>query len=104
MVIDSYRAVISDPSNPRVYLLLADAWCEMGHEFDNAKEALATGRRLCKEGIDQLTSRYDELDRLQREHEEEKYVVCLSVCLSNLSSMRVVILCRRITIVCVSTF
>ena len=72
MVIDSYRAVISDPSNPRVYLLLADAWCEMGHEFDNAKEALATGRRLCKEGIDQLTSRYDELDRLQREHEEEK--------------------------------
>jgi len=52
MVIDSYRTVITDPINPRVYLLLADAWCEMGHEFDNAKEALATGQRFCKEGTE----------------------------------------------------
>lgn len=84
MVIDSYRAVITDPTNPRVYLLLADAWCEMGHEFDNAKEALATGQRFCKEGTEQLTSRYDELDKLQREHEEEKFVhfyVCLHILL-----------------------
>ena len=80
MVVDSYRAVITDPTNPRVYLLLADAWCEMGQEFENAKEALATGQRLCKEGSEQLTSRYDELDKLQREHEEEKFV-CLCVCL-----------------------
>ena len=99
-MVDSYRAVITDPSNPKVYLLLADAWCEMGREFDNAKEALATGRRLCKEGIDQLTSRYDELDKLQREHEEEKCVhlsvclyVCLSVCLSVCGSLLIVLKC-----------
>ena len=74
MVVDSYRAVITEPSNPRVYLLLADAWYEMGREYDHTKEALATGRRLCKEGVEQLTNRYDELDKLQREHEEEKCV------------------------------
>ena len=80
MVVDSYRAVITEPSNPRVYLMLADAWCEMGQEYDHAKEALATGRRLCKEGVEQLTNRYDELDKLQREHEEEKFVyLCLYI-------------------------
>ena len=81
MVVDSYRAVITDPTNPRVYLLLADAWCEMGQEFENAKEALATGQQLCNEGSEQLTSRYDELDKLQR---EEKFV-CLCVCLHMLT-------------------
>ena len=45
MVVDSYRAIITDPTNPRVYLLLADAWYEMGQEFENAKEALAPSNR-----------------------------------------------------------
>ena len=60
MVVDSYRAVITEPSNPSVYLMLADAWCEMGQEYDHAKEVLAAGRRLCVERSKQLTSHYDE--------------------------------------------
>lgn len=74
MVVESYRATITDPTNPRVYLLLADAWCEMGHEYDHAKEAIVTGQRFCKDRSKELASRYDELDKLQREHDEEKLV------------------------------
>ena len=62
-----------------MYLLLADAWCEMGQEFENAKEALATVRQLCKEGSEQLTSRYDELDKLQRDTRKKSLSVCVFV-------------------------
>jgi len=74
MVIDSYRAIVTDPTNPRVYLLHADAWLEMGKEYKHAKGAIATGQRLCKEGTEELAKRYEQIEKLQKEHEEEKYV------------------------------
>jgi len=74
MVIDSYRAIVTDPTNPRVYLLHADAWLEMGKEYGYAKEAIATGQRMCKEGREELDKHYEQIEKLQKEHEEEKYV------------------------------
>ncbi|XP_065884640.1 uncharacterized protein [Dysidea avara] len=71
MVIESYRAIVTDPTNPRVYLLHADAWLEMGKEYRYAKEALATGQRMCKEGREELAKRYEQIEKLQKEHEEE---------------------------------
>jgi len=76
MVIDSYRAIVTDPTNPRVYLLHADAWLDMGKEYNYAKEAIATGQRVCKEGKEELAERYEQIEKLQKEHEEEKYVKC----------------------------
>ena len=72
IVIDSYRVIVTDPTNPRVYLLHADAWLEMGKEYGYAKEAIATGQRMCKEGREEIAKRYEQIEKLQKEHEEEK--------------------------------
>ena len=45
---------------------------EMGKEYRYAKEAIATGQRMRKEGREELAKFYEQIEKLQKGHKEEK--------------------------------